>query len=1139
MAYTEWTFQGRVLSWIREFIKEKNLPFDGADQEIIVEGRKRPDILVWKNRNLREAALLLSLKGPYRDAWEAADDALIASSRAGTRYFATWNVNRFFMWDRYKRGNLYDQLVGASEVTTIKHWREIDRVEESIRSFLRDFLIEFTEVYFERKPLPPLPPDERFIFRLRSAIDTFSIPAFYKIKDEWNRSKGFKEGLRRWFADQGWTFTRTDEDFEKVARQYVYLLVNKIVFYYILRLKNSQLPKIHVPLGVGGEQFREILQSFFNQALGIDYETIFAADFLDAIPLPDDLTGQLRNFIDRVGEYDFSKVGYEVIGRVFERLIPERERHMLGQYFTRSDVVDLIVGFCVRSPDANVLDPACGAGTFLVRSYFRKNFLDPYEPHEELLNELYGIDIAKFPAHLTTINLAARDLSVEESYPRVLCEDFFDVIREKRIPILKKEYVEKYRIEGLDLEKLMVKIPLCDAVVMNPPYTRQEEMESLVFPEGYRATLQRLASEEWDGFYVGKRSSIYSYFFFHGGQFLKEKGRLGLITSNSWLDVDYGKYLQSFFLENFKIIAIIESKVERWFEDADINTAITILEECGGKEKKDERDNNVVKFVQLKKPLSHFIPPTLLAKNEKERRKYEKKRWSSVNKLVKAIMNRKEYYEDDSLRVFPKKQEELWEEGLDEKGKYKGSKWGKSLRAPEIFFTILEKGKGFFVPLKEVAAVRRGFTTGANDFFYLTEEQIDKRRIEKEFWMHKEDGEWIPNYLLKSPRESKKITFDPGNLKYRVLMVHKDKKDLRGTNALKYIREGETRTFGKGRKAGIPVHKPTCASRQRWYELGKVDYPIVWRSTYNTSFATFLNVDRIAIDKVLYGILPNDPKMTKAICALLNSSITPLFTDMFGTVQLGQGALFIAVYETAKLPILDPSKLAKRTIRKLEDALGKLSKRPIGSVFEELGAEHPENVSLDKVKHDRKSLDDIVFDILRFTDDERLEVYRTVIDLVRSRMEKAKSVSKRKKKVKGIDIGALVEDIFEEVGKGRLMKFPDDYIEGFECREISVPEGEAEVGQDLYGFYVKIDGKEIRCKSPYEARYVQYAVLNGKTTVKIFKDEKLIREAVRAYASRLREVKKRINEYLESTIPDRKLRKRIKDDVWKKLTGQK
>jgi multidrug efflux pump subunit AcrB len=54
-------------------------------------------------------------------------------------------------------------------------------------------------------------------------------------------------------------------------------------------------------------------------------------------------------------------------------------------------------------------------------------------------------------------------------------------------------------------------------------------------------------------------------------------------------------------------------------------------------------------------------------------------------------------------------------------GKYEGNKWGgKYLRAPDIFFTILEKGKGKLVRLGDIADVRRGFTTGCNEFFYLT-----------------------------------------------------------------------------------------------------------------------------------------------------------------------------------------------------------------------------------------------------------------------------------------------------------------------------------------------------------------------------------------------------------------------------------
>jgi len=115
--------------------------------------------------------------------------------------------------------------------------------------------------------------------------------------------------------------------------------------------------------------------------------------------------------------------------------------------------------------------------------------------------------------------------------------------------------------------------------------------------------------------------------------------------------------------------------------------------------------------------------------------------------------------------------------------------------------------------LKQVAKVRFGIKTGANEFFYLTEEQINKWKIEKEFWMHKDEkGQWVPNYVIKSPRECRSILVKPEDLKYRVLMIHKDKKALKGTNVLKYIEMGEKNGYHK---------RPTCASRERWYDLGK------------------------------------------------------------------------------------------------------------------------------------------------------------------------------------------------------------------------------------------------------------------------------------------------------------------------------
>ena len=106
------------------------------------------------------------------------------------------------------------------------------------------------------------------------------------------------------------------------------------------------------------------MQAYFNEVLKIDYETIYTADFIDTIAFPEaeEVVKEIKELIKVLRRYDFSKLGYDVIGRIFERLIPQDERHNLGQYFTNPDIVDLILRFCLKHEDDKVLDPACGAG---------------------------------------------------------------------------------------------------------------------------------------------------------------------------------------------------------------------------------------------------------------------------------------------------------------------------------------------------------------------------------------------------------------------------------------------------------------------------------------------------------------------------------------------------------------------------------------------------------------------------------------------------------------------------------------------------------------------------------------------------------------------------------------------------------
>ena len=101
-------------------------------------------------------------------------------------------------------------------------------------------------------------------------------------------------------------------------------------------------------------------------------------------------------------------------------------------------------------------------------------------------------------------------------------------------------------------------------------------------------------------------------------------------------------------------------------------------------------------------------------------------------------------------------------------GKYEGNKWGgKYLRAPDIFFTILEKGKGKLVRLGDIAEVRRGFTTGCNEFFYLDNEKINDWSIEEEFLKP----------VIKSPRECKSILVKPADLNTKSLCATKPRRN--------------------------------------------------------------------------------------------------------------------------------------------------------------------------------------------------------------------------------------------------------------------------------------------------------------------------------------------------------------------------
>ena len=215
--------------------------------------------------------------------------------------------------------------------------------------------------------------------------------------------------------------------------------------------------------------------------------------------------------------------------------------------------------------------------------------------------------------------------------------------------------------------------------------------------------------------------------------------------------------------------------------------------------------------------------------------------------------------------------------------------------------------------------------------------------------------------VIKSPRECKSILIKPEELKHKIFMCRKDREELRCSSALRYIEWGEERGFDK---------RPSCRGRKRWWDVGERRFPpIISPSSVNDLYRAFINEPHVFVDKRLYEIY-SQGNFTQLLAMSLNATLTTMFLEIGSRIGLGEGLLDMTVYEVADCLIVNPRQLKKALILN----------RPIRYIFDEIR------------QPDRRALDKIIFDALELTADEREAVYEAVSDLVRQRLEKARSV---------------------------------------------------------------------------------------------------------------------------------------------------
>jgi len=1132
----------QVISWLNEFFQEGNYPFEIASSDPSIklsDGKTRfPDVQIWLNRKAGQGFCGWELKTPVTpvDDSELLDRAAEKAQTMQADFFVTWNMRDAIIWRTPATGIKVTQeyrsyiYPSIDSVTTPEDlWVESKKIllKERAKQILEDLSLLYRDGHLHQVDIDAV----FFVQRLKEAVNTLGPHIHQALSQKIGKSSKFRDGLFDWAVKQGIPNYGDESFYETVSRQMVYRTLGKILFYMTLRRFRADIPKMDLA-EIDPSQADAKLKEYFEQARKIDYQAVFEEDFLDQIAIPPSGVETLAKLITDLNRFNFSQMPQDVVGQVFERLIPQEERHALGQYFTREELVDLINAFCVRSKDAKILDPTCGTGTFLIRAYDRKKILGE-RSHKNLLSDLWGIDIAPFPSELATINLYRQDLSDYANFPRIISKDFFEVKPNKvfEFPPPKPSFEPQQMIKE--------QLPQFDGAVGNFPYIRQELIEKR-WP-GYKKKIGRVIFDDWKDDYrelfdngdmkLSGQADIYAYLFFHTARFLKDDGRMGIVTSNAWLDVAYGYELQKFFLKNFKIIAIIESRCEPWFEDPAVNTIVTILERCKNKE---ERDNHLVKFVKLKKKLKELIPWDM-----KLDAMY---RWGGLDRLIHRIestgkenfklqnskfVNSLEgvvTYESDEFRIRVAKQNKLLED-LEKSGKT--VKWGQYLRAPQVYFDITEKCKDKLTPLKNLAEIRRGYTTGINPFFYVTKQKIDYWGIEEEFLAP----------VLKSPKESQSILIKKDDLKNYVFLCNLSKGELRKRGkrgALKYIAWGEQQVTKerKGKGGGIKYPEtPTVQNRKYWYSLPQYDLgQIYWTKSYDDTFLQRFSKERLFADQRVYQIIEKKKVKPAKLAAILNSTFFFLFVELMGRSTLGEGALDTTVEEVQEYVLCPDTKLFRKNKEKeLLKAFNSILERPIKPIYEEV-----------KMK-DRQKLDKLVLEALGLDPKKFLKpIYDGLCELVEERIGLAKLRKNYKNARTKKSLEELKEHVLDEVIPYGLKNFPEEFIDSTylkQSTEISVPKEKMKLGHFFMGLQeiVADDGYKYQAKSPEEAKFIVYSQKSNSFIVKIPKNKIALTKAVGEYERYLRSLKDKFFETFFSRVLDHQLAERLTQTVLEEL----
>jgi len=394
-----------------------------------------------------------------------------------------------------------------------------------------------------------------------------------------------------------------------------------------------------------------------------------------------------------------------------------------------------------------------------------------------------------------------------------------------------------------------------DAIVCNPPYTRHHHIDG-----GLKERMRSLIGSRLQ-IEVSRQATLACHFLLKLIADMKEGARAAVVVPMETLDARYGSAAKRALGIHTRIVAMIRFAPEmNAFHKVDVGACILFFE-------KGYRAEN------------RFLRLTL-------------ERLPSTGELLASLDGEQESLSFGSVAVEP--QDYLKHT----------DKWLTGGRATSSASLILDGGH--VAPLKSLAKIVRGIATGANDFFVLSNETVNRHALAREVVPTVHRNREVRDLVLDS--KGWQALSEAGR---RVWLLYLNGEEPE-PHVRDYIAQGEARGFHL---------RSLVRKRRRWYAMERREVPAIFFTLLTRGNPRFiLNRAGVRPINMFLLIYPDrrivDGGAVELLWALLNSTFSISRLHSISRTY-GGNTLKVEPREMDNLPVIDPLRLPDAVRRQL------------------------------------------------------------------------------------------------------------------------------------------------------------------------------------------------------------------------------